>query len=173
MRILDDGVTARTIAVGFVGAIVGPPSAARWRYRARRSCAGSPAGGWWSGRAAIRRAGARPAAADTDRRRVCLKFGASAAALVTDAAAAAATEETRLRAGFGLDLQRRVVLPRDADVARHAHDRGRTVAAALLTGGGISRGIPRSRPSSPAAGLRGTLAGRPWAASASASASPR
>ena len=55
------------------------------------------------------------------------------------------SQDSSLRAGIGIHLERVVVLPRDVNTARHAHQRGRTVGLALLTGGFIFRRIPGVR----------------------------
>src|SRR5688572_5267157 len=54
----------------------------------------------------------------------------------------AETKQSRLRAGVCLHLQRRIVLPRDAQATGQTHDAARTVGAALLPCCFILRGIP-------------------------------
>src|SRR5262245_28560018 len=51
-------------------------------------------------------------------------------------------ERTRLRPGFCLQLEGRVVAPRNAYATRHAHDRRATEWPALFTRGSVPRGIP-------------------------------
>ena len=73
---------------------------------------------------------------------------------------AAEAKQPRLRAGVGLDLQRRVVLPGDPQPPGQAHDAARAVGAALLARGFVLRRIP-ALPTFRPSGFSGTASNTP------------